>query len=264
MQAAQDITWLNLGIGYLLLIIPISALAYFRTGLVKDSLIAVLRMSIQLYLVGLYLEYIFRWNNAYINLGWILVMLFIAAFTINRRGRLRNKYFFWPAFAALLLSFVLVDLYFLGLVLRLDNLFDAKYFIPITGMLLGNCIHTNVIALHAFYGELDSRKDFYRYALANGAKHGEALAPFIKSALQKAFNPAIATMAVIGLISLPGMMTGQILGGNSPMVAIKYQILLMITIFVTTMLSVLLTILFANRFLFDEYKNLKENVVRVE
>ncbi len=262
MQVAQDISWFNLGIGYLLLIIPIGGLAYFRTGLVKDALIAIARMSIQLYLVGLYLEYIFLWNNPWINLAWIFIMLIIAAFTIIKRGEMKNKYFFLPAFLSLLISFIVVDLYFLGIVLSLKNLLEAKYFIPITGMLLGNCIRTDVIALNAFYGELEKQKSFYRYALANGATHHEAVKPFFKNALQKAFNPAIATMAVIGLISLPGMMTGQILGGNRPMVAIKYQILLMITIFVTTMLTVLLTIYFSNRFLFDDFKNFKNEVMK--
>jgi putative ABC transport system permease protein len=72
----------------------------------------------------------------------------------------------------------------------------------------------------------------------------------------------IATITVVGLISLPGMMTGQILGGSSPQVAIKYQIMLMISLFASTLISVVLTIIIANRLVFDDYGNMKENVMK--
>jgi putative ABC transport system permease protein len=84
----------------------------------------------------------------------------------------------------------------------------------------------------------------------------------MKEALRTAFNPLIASITVIGLISLPGMMTGQILGGSSPNIAIKYQIMLMLTIFVSTVLTVYLTIIISNRFVFDEYGNLKKGVLK--
>ena len=79
-----------------------------------------------------------------------------------------------------------------------------------------------------------------------------------------AFNPTIATTAIMGLISLPGMMTGQILGGSDPGVAVKYQIMLMITIFSSSILNVVLTIFLSNRFAFDAYDNLRKDIFREE
>ena len=82
--------------------------------------------------------------------------------------------------------------------------------------------------------------------------------PFKKEALKNAFNPVIASVAIVGLISLPGMMTGQILGGSSPVIAVKYQIMLMITIFSSSIISVVLSIYFADKYVFDGFDNLKK------
>jgi putative ABC transport system permease protein len=128
-------------------------------------------------------------------------------------------------------------------------------------MLLGNCIRTNIFGLSSYYNKLQKEQTLYKYALANGATKKEALFPYMRNSLKTSFAPTIATMAVVGLISLPGMMTGQILGGSSPTVAIKYQIMLMITIFVSSILAVVLTIFISNKFIFDPFQNLKTKII---
>ena len=100
--------------------------------------------------------------------------------------------------------------------------------------------------------------DFRQYAIGQRYRSqfvlpSEALTPFMREALIKSFNPTIASMAVMGLIALPGTMTGQILGGSSPSVAIKYQIMLMITIFASSLISVLLTLWISRKKTFDKY-----------
>src|SRR6056297_2252977 len=262
MHQTIDISYFNLFLGYLLLIIPIIVFYHYKTHLVKDSLVAVLRMTIQLFVVGLYLEILFEYNNAWINSAWWLIMVVVAAFTIVRRASLKRKYFLIPLLISLAISLCLIDLYFLGFIIELDYAFEARYFIPISGILLGNCLKTNILGLNTFYKKLHSEITLYRYYLANGATRSEALIPFMREALRTAFNPLIAGISVIGLISLPGMMTGQILGGSSPNVAIKYQIMLMMAIFVSTVISVILTILIANNFVFDKYGNVKPGVMK--
>jgi UDP-glucose/iron transport system permease protein len=261
-NSAADINWFNLGLGYILLLIPIVAFWYYQTGLVKDTITAVLRMTVQLILVGIYLEFIFARDSAWINLLWVLVMILAASYTTIQKSGLNYKIYLVPAFIALAASIVIVDLYFFAVVIKLNNIFEAVYIIPITGMLLGNCIRTNVIGLNLYYKRLKDDQTLYKYALANGASFGEALNPYIKEALRTAFNPTIATIAVIGLISLPGMMTGQILGGNSPMIAIKYQIMLMITILVSSVITVLITIFISNKLVFNGFYILKDDVIR--
>lgn len=256
-MGVQDISWVDLGLGYLLLVIPLLAFRYYQTGLVRSTLIAIARMTVQLLLVGAYLGVIFRWNSAWVNILWVVAMVVVAAFTVVRRSELSRKLFLVPVLIAIAASVLLVDVYFLGVVVRLDFLFDARYFIPITGMLIGNCLSNNIVALNTFYHSLSKEQTLYRFALANGATRNEALAGFMREALRKSLNPTIATTAVVGLISLPGMMTGQILGGSNPEVAIKYQIMIMITVLVSTLLTVILSILICNRFVFDGFGRLR-------
>lgn len=253
MNETIDISWGNMCLGFLLLLIPVTALAYYRTGLVKDTLIAAARMTLQLFLIGFYLEYLFAWNSAWINLLWVFVMICIASWTVLSRTKLPVRQLLFSVIIAFFCSVCVIDLYFLGLIIKLEHLFEARYFIPVSGMILGNMLSANVIALNAFYGSLDRERQLYFYLLANGATCGEATAPFMREALIKSFNPTVASMAVMGLIALPGTMTGQILGGSSPNVAIKYQIMLMITIFSSSLISVLLTLWAAKRRSFDSF-----------
>lgn len=262
MEKVIDINYFELFAGYALMIIPVLALWYYKTGLVKDTIIATARMTVQLLLVGLYLEYIFKLNNAFINVAWVVVMSIIATYTIIQRSGLRFKLFFIPVLLSGVISIAVSDAYFLGFVVKLNNIFDARYFIPITGMLLGNTIKNVIIALDAYYKRIDEEENLYRWHLANGASRKEALLPFMRDALRIAFNPMIATTAIMGLISLPGMMTGQILGGSNPNVAVKYQIMLLITIFSSAILNVVLTIVFSNRLAFDSFDNLKKSIFR--
>ena len=127
-------------------------------------------------------------------------------------------------------------------------------------MMLGNSLKNIIIALDAYYKKLRNEKIFYQWQLANGATHKEALLPFIADALKTSFNPLIAGMAILGLISLPGTMTGQILAGNNPNIAVKYQIMLMITIFSSAILNVVLTIWLTNKQTFDGFYNLKKDI----
>ena len=253
-----DISWINLLLGYTMLIIPFSMMIYFNTKLLKPTIIAVIRMTIQLFLVGLYLKYLFKLDNEFVNILWVLVMIVIATITNVRKSKLRFKLFFFPISLAILASIIIVIPFFLKLTVQLDNMFTARYFIPIAGMTIGNCMERNIMALNSYYQSLTREQLEFRYYLANGATLKEATLPHIKNALNAAFNPLIAQMTVIGLVTLPGTMTGQILGGSSPDNAIKYQILLMLSIFIATMITVVLTLLFSNKLIFDENDGLRK------
>ena len=258
MGDVADIGYWELLAGYALLIVPIWVLWYYKTGLVKDGIISIVRMTVQLLLVGVYLEFIFDLNSTLVNVSWVLLMTLIAAYTVVKRSGLQLKMMFFPVLIASFLSIAVTDTYFLGYIVKLDNMFDARYFIPITGMLLGNTLKTIIIALGYYFKQLDTESDLYKWYLANGATRAEALTRFKREALKIAFNPVIAAPAIVGLISLPGMMTGQILGGSSPNVAIKYQIMLMITIFSSSLMSIIVTLLISDKFVFDGMDNLKD------
>ncbi|MCC8188198.1 MAG: ABC transporter permease [Bacteroides sp.] len=251
-----DISYTSLLIGLLLLCIPVFYLWKFRTGMVRATLIGTARMIVQLFLIGMYLKYLFLWNSPWINFLWVVIMIFVASETALSRTHLKRNILLIPISVGFLVSVTLVGLYFLGVVLQLDNVFHAQYFIPIFGILMGNMLSSNVIALNTYYSGLQREQQLYYYLLGNGATRAEAQAPFIREALIKSFSPLIANISVMGLVALPGTMIGQILGGSSPNVAIKYQMMIMVITFTASMLSLMITISLASRRSFDSYGRL--------
>jgi len=115
-----------------------------------------------------------------------------------------------------------------------------------------------IIGIDNFYSLLRRNKQRHMYRLALGASILESLLPYLRASLKSALQPTLATMATMGIVFLPGMMTGQILGGLSPLLAIKYQMVIMITIFVSTAIAINLTILLTMRTCFDEFGLLKK------
>ena len=252
-----DISYFSLGVGLLLSLIPLYYLWKFKTGLVKATAIAIIRMIVQLLFVGMYLKYLFIWDTPWINFIWVVVMISVASRTAIARTKLKKRVLLIPISIGFLFSVVTVGLFFLTVVLRIANIFEAQYFIPIFGLLMGNMLSSNVIALNTYYTALQREQQLYYYLLGNGATQSEARAPFIGQALVKAFSPLIANMAVMGLVALPGTMIGQILGGSSPDVAIKYQMMIVVINFTASMLSLMITISLSSKHSFDSFGVLK-------
>jgi len=257
-----DISWINLFLGLSILFIPIYILYIFKTKLVKDSIISASRMFVQLLFVGFYLEFLFKLNLWWINILWVVVMLVFASFTLVNRSGASWRYLLIPNLISLSLSLIIVNSLFLLLIIQNNVVFEARYLIPISGMLLGNAMQNSIISLNSFFTDIKNNQLVYKFALGNGAKLNEALRPYIKESLVKASNPSIASMAVMGLIALPGTMTGQIIGGSSPSLAIKYQIMLMVVIFAANTLSSFLSIKLSVKNCFDAFGNIKKGVLK--
>lgn len=257
-MGTMDISYLSLGIGMLLLLIPVYYIWRYETKLLKAICVGAVRMIVQLLFIGVYLRYLFEWDNPVVNALWVLVMVYIAAETALNRTKVKRSVLMWPLIVGLVVASVLIGLYFLGIVLKLDNVFSAQYFIPIMGILLGNMLTVNIIAVGAFYSAMQREQNLYYFLLGNGASRNEALMPFMRQAIVQSFAPTIANMAVMGLVSLPGTMIGQILGGSTPDVAIKYQIMIVVITMSASMLSLVIAIKLSCRRAFDAYGRLRE------
>ncbi len=253
-----DITYLNLLIALSSFIVPLLLFWYYKVRIVKDMLIGIIRMIVQLSLVAIYLEWIFEQNNFAVNIIWVVVMVFVSVFDTLKRVNLSLRYFLLSFTLAGFISIAIVDIFFLGYVIELDYFFDARYFIPITGMIIGNTLSHNIVGLTAYLKELREKEEFYYFLLTNTNSKKRTQGHFIKDAIKAGLNPLIASMSVIGLISLPGMMTGQILGGSSPIVAIKYQVMIMIAIFIGCTIGLFLGIQAINFVLFDKMGRIKK------
>lgn len=250
-------TYTGLAVGMLLMLIPFYFLWRFRTGLLSAALLGTARMTVQLLLIGVYLRFLFQWDNGWVNVSWMAVMAVVASHTAVSRTALRRKVLLLPVSTGFLATVLSVSLYFLAFVVRAEDVFAARFFIPVAGVLFGNMLTVNIMAVNVYYGELRREQDMYYYLLGNGATRFEATLPFLRSAVVKSFSPCIANMAVLGIVSFPGTMIGQILGGSMPGVAIKYQLMISVITVVASMLSLVITISLSARRTFDGFGRLK-------
>jgi len=257
-----DITPLRLAASYLLLLIPLGLMLWYRIPMVKKTLIAMLRMTVQLLFVGLYLQVVFDLNNFWLNSAWLIAMVIVADLSVLRSCDLKLKTLIGPVFIGILLGTIIPTFFFLGPILNRPQLLDAQYAIPIAGMILGNCMRTDIIAINTFYKGIRRGEKAYHHALAQGAVLKEAILPYLQEAFQSALAPFVATIATIGLVSLPGMMTGVILGGADPSTAIKYQIAIMTAILSGTAITVWLAIKLTIRTSFTSYGILDKRIFK--
>ncbi len=257
-----DIKWTELAFAYILIAPAAAVIIWFKTGLFKDLMIALGRMTVQLIFVGVYLKYIFKFNELWLNILWIIVMIIVAGMTISQRSDLQVKRFSPPVMLGIVTGLAYTTAVVAFLVIGTEDYFNAQYMIPISGMIIGNSLSSSVVGMRAFYKLIRKDRERYMFYLMCGASRKEALKPFAADAMREAYNPMIATTATIGIISLPGMMTGQILGGNDPIVAVKYQILIMLAILAGIILTVFISLSVSMRFAFNEYSLLKKDVFK--
>ncbi|MCL7419443.1 MAG: iron export ABC transporter permease subunit FetB [Methylobacter sp.] len=256
-----DIALPRMALLYGLCLLPWLLLWLTGLRLSRDIGIGILRMSIQLVLVGIYLKALFDLNNPWLNGLWILLMLLVADWSILRRAGLKARYFFLATFMAVASSILFSTAYLVVLVIQPEHYYDARYIVPLAGMILGNCLQGNVIALERFYYALRKNQLEYETFLMLGATRWEAVRPYYRAAIKAAINPSIASMATMGLVSLPGMMTGQILGGSDPWIAVKYQIAIMICILTSTVVACIFNLKLSLNIAFDAFDVLRTEMV---
>ncbi|WCP68099.1 iron export ABC transporter permease subunit FetB [Vibrio tubiashii] len=242
MDSVVDISWSVLALFFGLLVIPLLISQHYKLKIGNEIIVSVARMTLQLLMVGFYLQYLFQLNSLAINALWLLLMTLIGASAIVGKARLPREALLLPVTIALTAGLFPMLTIISVLVIQPQPLYSAQYMIPLAGMLLGNSMSGNIVALQNVFTALDERKSEYEAAISLGASPKYATLPFVQEAMRRSLAPTLATMSTTGLVTLPGMMTGQILGGASPLVAIKYQILIMVAILVMMSLSVMLSL----------------------
>jgi putative ABC transport system permease protein len=213
-----------------LLLINILLSVILRLRLAGSLLVAAIRMVVQLALVGLVLEWIFATRNPAGIVGMAAVMAALASIAAVRRTRRRFPGVYWNSLVTITASSFLVTGFTLSVVVRPDPWFDPQYLIPLHGMLLGNALTGISLGLDRFTEYCVDRRSRIEALLALGATRWEAAIEPIRDALRTGLVPTLNSMAIMGIVSLPGMMTGQILAGADPGVAVRYQIMIMFMI----------------------------------
>ena len=201
---------------YLLFPITISYIFYTKwVGEYKLIPYAVVRMFIQLFLIGFLLVYIFKSQNYLLIVLVLTVMIVVASFISTRVVKKRSLKILFYAFLSIFLAWIVEISIISHLVLHIKPWYNPTYIIPLSGMILAVCMNAISLASERFEKEMAEGN----YEVSR------------KDALKTALIPIINSLFAVGLVTLPGLMTGQILSGVDPIIAVKYQIAVMLMLF---------------------------------
>ena len=238
---------LQLGIATGLIVAAGAVSLVLRLGVEKRLGVAALRTVIQLGLLGLILERVFAVRNPYVVVGLLLLMTVFAAREAVGRSSRRYKGILADAWLTMAATCFLVGGIVTQVVVGVEPWYDPQYVIPLLGMILGNSLTGISLCLDRFMDHLETRSAEVELRIAYGATRREALAAPLKDAVRTGMIPIINSMAAAGIVSLPGMMTGQILAGSPPMQAVAYQIVVMFMIAAAVALGAMLVVVLAGR-----------------
>lgn len=214
-DSIQTISLINVAMAFLPVLVVIYILYQWRLS-PGNALYASMRMVVQLLLVGYFLAFIFAAESAWIVLLVIMVMVLSATWISLRTSKLNRSVLFSKALISIVIGGGLVLMFISQLVLELSPWYKPSYMIPIAGMIFANAMNSISLAVERLESELANDVD---YDVARNI------------AFQASMIPIINSLFAVGLVSLPGMMTGQILSGVSPLIAVRYQIVVMCMIF---------------------------------
>lgn len=219
-----DVSWLDLSLALGLVLIAVGISRWQSLGLVKDFVVGAIRTVVQLVLVGYILVYIFAVDRWYITLAALLLMLIVATGAAARRKKKASRELQWITGSAMLIGSAFTLLYITTLVVRVHPWHDPRYLIPLFGMIVGSSMNGASIAVERLAGEIEARSGEIEAYLALGANYKQATEQAVRQALRASLIPTVNGLMVVGIVTLPGMMTGQILAGSSPLTAVRYQI----------------------------------------
>ena len=243
-----------------LLVVALSGMAArLKLGLSMQLIIAAMRTTAQLLIVGMILKTVF----AEARLSWIvlivLVMISVASWEIlaRQKRKLRGIWAFSVSALALFVSSFLITVVALVMIIKVDPWYTPQYAIPLLGMLLGNTMNGIALGMDRLIQTAWQQRFVIEQRLMLGQESNDAIREIRHDSMRAGMIPIINAMAAAGIVSLPGMMTGQILAGSPPIEAVKYQILIMFLVTAGTGFGVVLVLHLISSRLFDNRQRLK-------
>lgn len=230
-------------------------------GIERTFLYATFRMVVQLLLVGYLIEYIFAINSWYFVLALLVAMSVIAARSGAQRIVSKVKYLPGLVWIAIFAGTVIDTFIVTEVILKIDPWWNPRYLLPLAGMIMGNALNSGSLGGERFISELKNRKAEIETLLILGFSSTHACRELKRVAARSALIPTLNAMFTVGLVHLPGMMTGQILSGASPITASKYQIIVMLMISSTVIITALILINLLKRRYFTTAHQLRYNLL---
>ena len=254
-----DLTVMQLAMAYIFVLIVLGIVRVRGIRREKEIVIASVRMTLQLVLVGYVLVYIFD-NPSPFTTGAIIVMMeLFAVYTVLRRFRKSlTSALRWVVAFSMCFGTLSCIAYFLLVVVRISPWYEPQYVIPVAGMLIGNSMTGISLGLKSLLEGMTTRSHMVEEALILGATPRAATRDIINSSFDGAILPTINSMVGMGVVFLPGMMTGQILSGTSPTTAIAYQIAIMLGILGAVALTIIIMLQLGCRTFFNKQDQLRQ------
>ncbi len=258
MNGIIEIGIVQLIAAYIFLVILLAITRRQGIGKEKEILISSLRMTIQLIIMGYVLVYMFTVNHYLLSIGALVFMEYFAIRNIYSRIKVKiNRRLRRVISLSMISGTTLTILFFLLVVIGLSPWYETRYFIPIAGMIIGNSMTGISLGAERLIDGIKNRKDLVEGALMLGATPERATKSIVNDAFTAAILPTINSMVGMGIVFLPGMMTGQILSGVSPLTAIEYQIAIMLGIMGSVSLTVFVMVQLGYKTFFNERSQLE-------
>ncbi len=254
--SAPEIAVWQLALGLVFIVVAGGASLAHGLKLGRDLAVGTVRTFGQLFLMGYVLVYVFRLQNLWLTLGMFVVMVAFAAHIILGRLKHRPVSLAWPLFFSMLASYLAVSCLVTSVIVEAAPWWRPEIFIPLAGMVVGNSMTALDISLERLFSDLREKRSEIEAMLCLGADAVEAGRDVTRRAMRAGMIPSINSMMGVGLVFIPGMMTGQILAGQDPQQAVRYQIVVMLMLVGSTALSALIMVRLAMRRVFGKAWNL--------
>ncbi|MBO2537193.1 MULTISPECIES: ABC transporter permease [Rummeliibacillus] len=226
-------SYTTLSLTLLFVLIPLILSKTLHLGLEKDTLIATIRSIIQLLAIGYILKFVFESDSMVYVLLMIALMIITATFNARKKGK-NIKGITWKVAITVIVVEVIVQSILLGFHVVPAT---AQYIIPISGMAIGNSMILSILFLNRFQGELESHRDEVELILSLGGTPKQAIHRQLITAIKASMIPTIESQKTIGLVQLPGMMSGQIIAGASPVQAVQFQLMILFVLLTSAAIS---------------------------
>ena len=236
---------------YLLLLVVLAIMKKCKINQTKLLVVASMRMTAQLVLAGFVLTYIFKNPHPPFTVGYLVLMSGFSVYTVLSRNKDLNRRFKGVVALSLVTTGLAIVVFFITAVVKV-NFFNPQYTIPISGMIMGNAMTGVSLGLKTFTQNIKTERGKIDTLINLGVTPQKILTPFVNTSLETALLPTLNSMLGMGVILLPGMMTGQILSGTLPTTAILYQIAIIIAITAVTCVSVFCSLFFGYRTLYNK------------
>lgn len=226
-------TFFTLGISLVFVLIPLILSKSLNLGLEKDTLIATIRSIIQLITVGYVLQFVFDTEHMLYIILMVILMIGAATHNAQKKG-VSIKGIIWK----LVLTFTFIEILTQGILIGLQiTPPTAQYIIPISGMVIGNSMVLSILFLNRFTSEMEEKDNQTELVLSLGGTPKQAVHRPLISSIQASTIPTIESQKTIGLVQLPGMMSGQIIAGADPVQAVFFQLLILFLLLTTAVIT---------------------------